>query len=577
MSGIEFTFRKTRPADHPKARYPGLRPTQKRFSKGEQVAPGALPLLCDIVMDQDVAVTLRDGKRIYVDIFRPADHTQPLPTLVNWGPYGKQGGVIAFEDLPFRGGVTPGMVSGLEMFEGADPAYWCAHGYAVVNVDAPGTMSSEGDIHCWGRQEGRDGHDLVEWVGAQSWSNGKVGLTGTSWLAIVQWFIAAEQPPHLAAISPCEGWTDLYRTDVVRGGIPDFGFNDHMLSMFAGPGGVEDVPAIGRTDTLMNDYWRDKIPDLGKIEVPAYVISSWTNLIHAIGTFNGWCGLASAQKWLRVHNSHEWAHYYTEVDDLRRFFDRFLKGDQNGWDETPPVRLAVLDPGGEDILDRAEADFPLPRTVYTPLYLDAATGTMAAEAPAQAAFAEYDPADKTSRAVFTHRFDRDTEIVGYLKAQLWVEAKEADDLDLYVEVRKLDADGRHLGCWTFLPPGKSRDVPPDNVESQPGMFVFSGAKGMQRASLRAVDPALSGPARPHHTYDRTQKLAPGEVVPVDVQIWPLGMRWSTGQQIQLVIAGQKLSGAEFPGLAGPDTVNRGRHVIHTGAEHGSYLMLPVTG
>lgn len=296
MSDTDLKFRPARPATHPAARYSGLRPLQRTFRKGEQASKGGLPLTCDIVMDQDVAVTLRDGTRIYIDIFRPAGAPQPLPALVSWGPYGKQGGVIAFDDLPLRGGVAPEMVSGLEMFEGADPAYWCAHGYAVVNVDARGVMSSEGDIHCWGRQEGQDGHDLVEWVAQQNWSNGKVGLTGTSWLAIVQWFIAAERPPHLAAISPCEGWTDLYRTDVVRGGIPDFGFNDHMLSMFAGGGGVEDIPANGRKDTLMNDYWRSKIPDLSRIEVPAYVISSWTNLIHAIAPSTagaGWLLTAS--------------------------------------------------------------------------------------------------------------------------------------------------------------------------------------------------------------------------------------------------------------------------------------------
>lgn len=81
---------------------------------------------------------------------------------------------------------------------------------------------------------------------------------------------------------------------------------------------------------------------------------------------------------------------------------------------------------------------------------------------------------------------------------------------------------------------------------------------------------------PYHTFDRVQKLAPDEIVPVDVQIWPLGMRWSAGQQIQLVIAGQKISGVEFPGLEGPDTVNRGRHVVHTGGAYDSHLILPVT-
>jgi len=568
-------FRKARPADHPAARYPGLRPEQKRFARGSVVRPGALPLPVDILMDQDVAVTLRDGKRIYVDIFRPADGPTGLPAIVGWGPYGKQGGVIAFDDLPFRGGVPVSTVSGLEMFEGPDPAYWCAHGYAVVNADARGAMSSEGDLHCWGVQEGRDGHDLVEWIAQQSWSNGKVGLSGTSWLAIAQWFIAAERPPHLAAIAPCEGWVDLYRTDVVRGGIPDAAFNDHMLSKFAGGGGVEDVPAMVRADPLMNDYWRDKIANLSNIHTPAYVVSSWTNLIHAIGTFAGWRGISSADKWLRVHATHEWDDYYTRTEDLRRFFDRFLKEDANGWEDTPRVRLAILDPGGQNEIDRPEADFPVVGTSYVPLYLDASTATLSNEKPQGSGSVSYDPLDKTSRAVFTHTFADNVDLVGYFKLRLWVEAIDADDLDIYAEVRKLDADGRHLGCRTFLPPGVDRSDLPDNPDTLPGMIVFSGAKGMQRASMRHVDESRSGPAEPHHTFDRVEKLVPGQIVPLDIQIWPLGMRWHAGEKLQLVIGGQKLSGVEFPGLAGPDTINRGRHVIHTGGTHESCLVIPV--
>ena len=577
MTELRIPFRKAKPVSDPAAHYPGLRPQRIHYKAGQVARPGGKPLTCDIVMDQDVAVALRDGTRIYVDIFRPSETATDLPAIVSWGPYGKQGGVMRFDDLPLRGGIPVDSVSGLEMFEGPDPAYWCAHGYAIVNADARGVASSEGDVHCWGVQEGRDGHDLVEWVASQPWSNGKVGMSGTSWLAIVQWFVAAERPPHLAAISPCEGWTDLYRTDVVRGGIPDAAFNNLMVSKFAGPGQVEDVPHMVHTDPLMNDYWRDKIPALEKIDVPAYIISSWTNLIHAIGTFGGWKGIASQDKWLHIHNTHEWTHYYNTVDQLRAFFDHFLKGLDNGWDKTPRVQLAVLDPGKADIVDRPEETFPLARTQFKALYLDAASDEMKDTQPTVSAWAKYDPCDKTSRASFSYRFEKDTELVGYFKLRLWVSAEDADDLDIYAEVRKLDADERHLGARTFLPPGVARTDLPADPDTASGMLVFSGAKGMQRASLRATDPAKSTPSEPYHTFDRVEKLASGEVVAVDIQIWPLGMVWRAGEQIRVVIGGQKLSGAEFPGLPGPDTINRGRHVIHTGGQYDSHLLIPVTG
>lgn len=577
ISRERFLYRKARPIDHPAARYPSLRPETKYFGKGTIVRPGGMALPCDLVMEQDVAVELRDGVCIYVDIYRPVDAARPLPAIIGWGPYGKQGGVIGFDDLPFRGGIPIGSVSGLEMFEGPDPAYWCLHGYAVVNADARGVGSSGGDIHFWGQQEGQDGADLVEWIARQAWSNGKVGLTGTSWLAIVQWFIAAERPPHLAAIAPCEGWTDLFRCDVVRGGIPDSGFNDHMLSSLAGNGRVEDVPAMVKACPLMGEYWYDKIPRLSDITVPAYVVASWTNLIHAIGTFNGWRGIASPEKWLRVHNTHEWTDYYTEVDDLRRFFDRYLLGRDNGWEETPRVRLAILDPGGVDTVNRPEETFPLERTLYMPLYLDAAGQGLNPALQEAESSVRYDPCDPASRAVFTHRFERDTEIAGYLALRLWVEAIDADDLDIYAEVRKLDADGRHLACRTLLPPGVERSDLPDNPGTLSGMIVFSGAKGMQRASLRATDPDRSLPGEPFHRFDRIEPIASGEIVPVDIQIWPLGMRWRAGEQVQLVLGGQKLSGVEMPGLAPPDTINRGRHVIHCGGLYDSHLLMPVTG
>lgn len=93
-------------------------------------------------------------------------------------------------------------------------------GYAIVNVDPRGVGDSEGDIRWWGTGEGRDGHDAVEELAKLHWCSGKIGLAGNSWLAISQYFIAAEQPPNLAAIAPLEGLSDPAREESFRGGIP---------------------------------------------------------------------------------------------------------------------------------------------------------------------------------------------------------------------------------------------------------------------------------------------------------------------------------------------------------------------
>jgi predicted acyl esterase len=351
-----------------------------------------------------------------------------------------------------------------------------------------------------------------------------------------------------------------------------------MLSLFAGQGRVEDVPAMVRRYPLMNSYWEDKIPALKNIHVPAYVVGSWTNLIHGMGTLGGFRQIASKDKWLRVHNSHEWTDFYRSVEDLRRFFDYYLQGFANEWHLTPRVRLAVLDPTGEDVVNRPEAEFPLVRTQYRSLYLNAETAKLSTESPPQEAQASYRSDDGKGVLSFTYRFPEDTELTGYFALRLWVEAPEADDLDIYVEVRKLSRFGRR---------GLSRNIRPPNPvvawvleqlyrlgKAKFGMMFFSGAKGMQRVSQRQTDPGKSSAAEPFHTFNSPEKLKAGEIVPVDIQIWPMGMKWRAGEQLQLLIAGHKLSTVEMPGLVAADTVNDGLHIIHSGGRYDSRLTVP---
>lgn len=115
-----------------------------------------------------------------------------MPALLAWSPYGKEVGGQMLDDVPMRSGVPLSATSGLEKFEGPDPAYWVAHGYAVINPDKRGAYKSEGNILYWGHEDALDGRDVIEWIAGQDWSNGKVGMTGNSWLTVSQWFIAAE-------------------------------------------------------------------------------------------------------------------------------------------------------------------------------------------------------------------------------------------------------------------------------------------------------------------------------------------------------------------------------------------------
>ena len=166
-------------------------------------------------------------------------------------------------------GVPYGSHSNHTKFEGPDPEYWCHKGYAVANYDMRGVNNSEGDICFWGSQEGRDGYDLVEWLAKQKWCNGKVGMAGNSALAMAQWRIAAECPPHLACIAPWEGTADAYREFVQYGRIHRVRIQSISSSKhIVGKGLIEDYYTMTQKYPLNNAYWEDKVPAFEKIEDP---------------------------------------------------------------------------------------------------------------------------------------------------------------------------------------------------------------------------------------------------------------------------------------------------------------------
>ncbi len=109
----------------------------------------------------------------------------------------------------------PQTVSDMSKFESADPGYWCRRGYAVANVDPRGIGHSEGDFVQFGTQDGKDGFDFIEWSASQAWCSGRCALSGNSCVAMTQWRIASQKPPHLTCIAPCESTTDMYRESLL--------------------------------------------------------------------------------------------------------------------------------------------------------------------------------------------------------------------------------------------------------------------------------------------------------------------------------------------------------------------------
>ena len=547
INGVDDAVMK--PGIDPKARgYPGFNPRQV-------TADG-------LVIDYDVAVRLRDGVTIYADVYRPAGVGGPLPAILLWSAYGKH---YRWEPAMRSRFTNNAPVSDYAPIEAQDPIVWCPAGYAMVVPDPRGINSSEGDATAWSPQEGDDIHDTIEWIAEQPWSNGKVGMGGASYFAIVQWFAGATRPPHLAALMPYDGMSDLYRECGFHGGIPNYGFVRFWnLQTRCSPNRAENWVKAMEIHPFFDEYWRSKVPAVENINVPTYLIASWSDhAVHTRGSLSAYMRLGTEQKWLEVHGRNKWARMYTPESVQRQiaFFDRFLKGIPNEVDAWPKIRLEVrerIDAGQE----RAEAEWPLARTDYTPLYLDAATGSLHREPVAAESSVAYDATSNEPQAVFSRRFEHDTELTGYFKLKLWVEADGSEDMDLFAAVQKLDAAGNIVNFYYIT------------------RFRFGHvAHGWLRASRRELDTVRSKPHQPVHLHRRAEPLKPGEVVPVEIEIWPSSTLFRAGEQIRVVVMGtDPFPPSEEPGVAiarHPETRNCGKHIIHTGGRFDSHVLLPV--
>jgi predicted acyl esterase len=173
----------------------------------------------------------------------------------------------------------------------------------------------------------------------------------------------------------------------------------------------------------------------------------------------------------------------------------------------------------------------------------------------------YDPQSEVGEALFDYRFDTDTELTGYMNLKLWVEAEGAEDMDLFVAVQKLDARGAPVGYHFYA-------------------FYDNGpvALGWLRASHRALDEGRSTPWQPVHRHDREDRLRPGEIVPVEIELWPSSTRFRAGESLRVVVKGMDIYRDALPNLPfarHEDLRNRGVHVVHAGGRYDSHLLVPV--
>jgi predicted acyl esterase len=519
-------------------------------------------------IERDVAITLADGARMYADVYRP-EGVHNVPAILAWGPYGKHlSGLSQYANIPddmgARGcGVDPAWLSRYAGFEGPDPVPWTGAGYAVITVNPRATWWSEGDYaSVWGEREAHDVVDVIKWAGTQPWSSGKVGMTGVSYLAIIQWWVAALRPPHLAAINPCEGLTDVYREFMFHGGIPDTGFPPfwQLNRLKYSTSKVEAIADMVAAHPMDDEYWATKRPDLTKIDVPAFVIASWSDQgLHTRGTLAAFEQISSPEKYLLIHGRKKWQYFHqpSTFNSQRAFFDRFLKGQEktpvNSW---PRIRYELRTAYYKGVQCTAGA-WPLPGRVLQTFHLDAADGALKDAAPSNSATASYQASEEGNDATFEYVFDRRTDMVGSAGLHLWISTDDADDADIFVGLKKLDVNGDPL----YLPFANTLEKGPV-------------ALGWLRASHRKLDSTRSTSDRPWHTHRVETRLVPGEPTLVDIEIWPSGTRFEVGERLQLTVRGSDLyTRATFS--RHKQTRNSGTHVISTGADRDSTLVIGV--
>jgi predicted acyl esterase len=558
----------------------------------------------DILIEKDVPIPLSDGHTVYCNVFRP-NREGTFPPIVVFTPYGKDSDVAVdfkrYWDFVVRDHsevMRDGSTGKYLTWEVPDPERWIPAGYAMVVMDARGTGKSPGYYEMMAPLQTREYYDAIEWAGVQPWSNGNVGLLGVSYLAIKQWQVAALQPPHLKAMIPWEGMFDHYRDKYRHGGIlssfflkllwdtqiatnqngnADTPYRDRFTGEVSTgepinpqvlPGNLLNVYEEGLKHRFDDAYFKLRTPVASRIETPLLSAGNWGGLgMHLRGNVEGFVTAASKQKWLEMHTDTHFASMYLPeaVAIQKRFFDHFLKGEDNGWDKEPPLMLTIRDPRGA--FRRSEHEWPLARTNWTEVYLDAASKTLARVPPPNASSIDYEALSE-GVTFWTAPFESDTEFTGYVAAKLYVASSTAD-MDIFLTLRIFDPDGKEV---TFV--GANDPQAPVS-------------QGWLRASQRKLDPAKSTPYRPWHPHDEEQKLIPGENYEVEVEIWPTSIVYPAGYRMALTVSGTDFARPEAEGLMKgsgifmhDDPIDRppeefgGTNTLHTGAEQASHLLLP---
>ena len=522
-----------------------------------------IPFPKGIVIDRNVEIPMRDGIILRANVFRPQQQGT-FPVIMCAHLYSKdkfnQKGFFGPRPLAqYRALNQPAPIafSTWTSWEAPDPAYWVPQGYVLVNIDLRGFFASEGKGDVLSDQEAEDYYECIEWAARQPWSNGKVGLNGVSYLAISQYKVAALNPPHLAAICPWEGFSDFYKDFAYPGGIREDGFT---IIWGASVHSQTNVRKEQLKRPLRDEWYQSLTPDLSRITVPALICGSFSDQsLHTQGSFRVFEEISSQYKWLYTHRGGKWATYYSAeaLAFQQKFFDYFLKGEENGMLDVPPVRLEVRDTGNVIHAVKMEQNFLSPTTQWTPLYLNGQANQLAERVPENVERNSFDLAK--GKAVFEWMIPTDMEVVGPMALKLYIEVQDASDASIFAGIRKI-RNGKQVV-----------------FEGSYGFGYDLVTKGWQRASLRKVNTETRRPWSPQHDFAVEQLVQPHEIIELEFSLLPSATFFKQGDVLRLDIQGHWFF-RRNPLLYGPayyEKSAKGTCVIYSGGDFDSHLLLPL--
>ncbi len=538
-------------------------------------------------VEKPITVTMRDGVRISLCVYRP-DAPGRFPALFAASPYQYE-----MDEVP----AYP-----LFLWRETGPVEWyVGQGYAYVHADVRGSGRSEGEFGFMGKTEQDDYVELIAWIVAQDWCSGKVGGIGQSYYAVAQWLMACVNPPGLACIVPYDGMVDQYRGSNYHGGI-FCSYRPTWYTWLRADNQHRPVNKQGRATmrwdlageiierTLDDEFWRERSPywRLGDVKVPVLSIGHWGKMgLHLRGNILGYEELSAPKKLVitGAKNTFEAHHMFDQIEfhekECLPFYDRWLKGIDNGFMEAPPVKLFVR---GANVW-REEAQWPLPRATYVPYYLRKQAsgsvtslndGSLSTEKPAAGeeatsySYPDWEWVNGVAAMDGSGRLDPVRRVLTWTSAPLAADLEVTGPIVLRLHASSSTVDTQFI---VKLADQHPQDEAARKRGDQPAFTPAS--KGWLKASHREKDKKRSTALRPFYTHTNPQPLTPGEIYQFDIEVLPISYVFKKGHRIRLELANSDSPLTDGIFVHPYHPTQMGSDTIHHDAAHASCIMLPI--